>query len=94
MRALQPEVRGPLLAARVEERREDAALRVERAEVSPLVRVAVWAGKSQVVRLCRPIVLLADDVLDLEGEEGGLLGVVAILAAPASALCDQAPQRG
>jgi hypothetical protein len=90
MCALHAEVRRPPLAARVKEGREDAALRVKRAEVGLFVRVAVWTGKSQVVWFGRAIMLLADDVLDLEGEEGGLLGIEAILAAPAGALCDQA----
>ena len=90
--SIKSKVLVPGLSARVEEWRQIARLWVERCEVRALCPVAERTGKSLIVRSSRAAVLLRDDVLNVEAEEGEIGGEATVLTTAFGAFGDFAPQ--
>jgi hypothetical protein len=64
-------------------------------QIRSLGPVAVGAGKAMNVRIVRPAVLLGDHVLNVEGQEIGVVLVKpAVFTAAARPLPDQGPESG
>src|SRR5262245_32783910 len=72
----------PAVRTRVEEADERATLPVDRSHITALRLVAEDAGVRQVVPLCRPAVLLTDNVIGFAAVEGVFLSDQAILTDP------------
>src|SRR5438034_498967 len=81
MGPLPAEVAVPLVAARIEQRRELPRLRLQAGDVRSLERIAVKAAKGEVAGHGRPLVLSGDDVVDLERAVVVFLRHAAVFAA-------------
>jgi hypothetical protein len=58
-------VRSPVVKARVKQRHDLSALRINAGQVGSLVEIAPMAGESQILGTVAPTVLLRDDVFDV-----------------------------
>jgi hypothetical protein len=83
----------PLVLARMKQPDECAAFRVKRAQIRPLVGIAVVTGQSEVSIVITSAMLTSDDMLDMIGEEGlGLLRYAAVFAAISGTIADKLPE--
>ena len=79
----------PHVTPGVKQGHDGVGLRIERRDVRPLLQVTTCAASAQVVPIVWAIMLSADDMIHLMGDDQGLLGEMAILALVAGASPDE-----
>jgi hypothetical protein len=89
------EVLIPLVLPGMKQSNKCAAFGVKRAEIWPLMRVAVVTGESEVFTVVGAAVLASDDVLDAIGEKGSAACDIGIIRSlPSRSRLARALQRG
>src|SRR5262245_6485014 len=83
----------PFVPPRIEQRRQFPCICREATDVRTLKRVTIKATQTQVAGGGRPLMLLRDDMIDLEGCRVEILGHPAVFATMPCALPDQPDQR-
>ncbi|MFA6544001.1 MAG: hypothetical protein WCS99_06225 [Limisphaerales bacterium] len=90
--AVQPKMLGPLVPARMEERRELPGIRVNARQVWAFVEVAVDAGPRKVVGIVAAAMLPGDDVFDMEIlRRERMVRQAAVFTTPTRALSHEIP---
>lgn len=92
--ALQTKVFRPTIAARIEERHNRAAFRVDGSQIAPFETIAESAGQREIAGIGGATVFHGDDVIDLVRREGHRFRDKTILAAVVSAQPYRTPQFG
>jgi hypothetical protein len=83
----------PPLAARIEEPRQPATLRVDPCDVRAFVEIVVWAGEGKIL-VCRlTVMLFGDDVIDGESEFRDISWYLAVFTTISSSFPDTPVKR-
>lgn len=81
----------PIVASRVEQRRDFFGLRVNTGQVGPFVQIAINAGQRKIVEIVSAAVDFGGDMLDMEG---GQRGIVLVESAIFTAIFGTFPDAG